>query len=193
MVVLASIFFPYLEMSADHIGSGPSYQDYIHHETSYGGYINHGHHASDGGIILNHCYLSFSNPLGVYCNCHKKYFSSENPSEEPENHITSLDSQDFDANHATHPSQNHNHERSFKRRLTISGASADSSRCERILHLFSVTSNDSAGLPAKRQRIGDFVKITLDIAKESTDVGNPLKAVLAGLRALVEHYEVFVR
>jgi len=37
------------------------------------------------------------------------------------------------------------------------------------------------------------VKITLDIAKESADFGNPLKAALAGLSALVEQYEVLVR
>ena len=46
--------------------------------------------------------------------------------------------------------------------------------------------------PAKKQRIGDFVKITLDIAKQSTDFGNLLKAALAGVCALVEHYEVIL-
>jgi len=50
-----------------------------------------------------------------------------------------------------------------------------------------------ARLPAKRQRVGDFVKITLDTAKECADFGYPLKAALAGVSALVERYEVLVR
>ena len=48
-------------------------------------------------------------------------------------------------------------------------------------------------LLAKKRRVGDFVKITLDIAKESADFGYPLKAALAGMSMLVGHYEVLVR
>ena len=48
-------------------------------------------------------------------------------------------------------------------------------------------------LPAKKQRVGDFVKLTLDIATESAHFAYPLKAALAGLSALVGHYEVLVR
>jgi len=47
-------------------------------------------------------------------------------------------------------------------------------------------------LPAKRQRIADFVKITLNIASESSDWFPPLKAALGGVNALIKHYEVFV-
>ena len=47
-------------------------------------------------------------------------------------------------------------------------------------------------LPAKRQRIGDGVKILLDIAKESSDWFPPLKSALGGVSALIKHYEVFI-
>jgi hypothetical protein len=40
--------------------------------------------------------------------------------------------------------------------------------------------------------MGDFMQITLDIAKQSTHFGNALKAALAGVSALVEHYEVIL-
>jgi len=36
------------------------------------------------------------------------------------------------------------------------------------------------------------MQITLDIAKQSTYFGNPLKAALAGVSALVKHYEVIL-
>ena len=44
--------------------------------------------------------------------------------------------------------------------------------------------------PAKRQRIADFVKIALDVAKESSDWFPPLKSALGGVTALIKHYEV---
>ena len=47
-------------------------------------------------------------------------------------------------------------------------------------------------LLAKRQRVADGAKILLDIAKESSDWFPPLKSALAGVSALVKHYEVMV-
>jgi len=73
-----------------------------------------------------------------------------------------------------------------------SGASAVPNQGKWIHYLLLVSSL-KARLPAKRQRVGDFVKTTLDIAKESADIGYPLKAALTGMSALVEHYEVLVR
>ena len=48
------------------------------------------------------------------------------------------------------------------------------------------------GLPAKKQRVADGVKILLDIAKESADWFPPLKSALGGVNALIKHYEVLV-
>ena len=42
------------------------------------------------------------------------------------------------------------------------------------------------------QRIADAVKITLDIAKESSDWVPPLKSALGGVTALIKHYEVLI-
>lgn len=36
------------------------------------------------------------------------------------------------------------------------------------------------------------MKILLDIAKESSDWHNPLKAALGGVNAVIKHYEVIV-
>ena len=52
---------------------------------------------------------------------------------------------------------------------------------------------DHRRLPAKRRRIADLVKITLDIAKESSDWFPPLKSALGGVTALIKHYEVSVK
>ena len=46
--------------------------------------------------------------------------------------------------------------------------------------------------PAKRQRLADLVKMTLDVAKESSDWFPPLKSALGGVTALIKHYEVLV-
>jgi len=43
---------------------------------------------------------------------------------------------------------------------------------------------------AKRHRIGDSIKLLLDVAKESSDWFPPLKAALGGINALIKHYEV---
>ena len=43
---------------------------------------------------------------------------------------------------------------------------------------------------AKRQRVGDNLKVLLDIAKESSDWFPPLKSALGGVTALIKHYEV---
>ena len=43
---------------------------------------------------------------------------------------------------------------------------------------------------AKRQRVGDSLKVLLDIAKESSDWFPPLKSALGGVTALIKHYEV---
>ena len=43
---------------------------------------------------------------------------------------------------------------------------------------------------ARRQRIGEGLKILLDVAKESSDWFPPLKSALGGVNALIKHYEV---
>ena len=43
---------------------------------------------------------------------------------------------------------------------------------------------------AKRQRLVDFTKVFLDIAKESSDACPPLKSCLGGINALIKHYDV---
>ena len=49
----------------------------------------------------------------------------------------------------------------------------------------------SSQLPAaKKQRLIDAMKVTLEIAKELTDVPPPLKSCLAGINALIKHYDV---
>ena len=78
------------------------------------------------------------------------------------------------------------------RLLTNSGFSktnSDPGRCGWIQRL-ACTQLIVQRLPAKRQRIADLVKITLDVAKESSDWFPPLKSALGGVNALVRHYEV---
>ena len=80
-----------------------------------------------------------------------------------------------------------------KRRLTnpgASGSSSNPSRCEWIQCLPAVNSLAARRFPAKKQRIADVVKITLDIAKETSDWFPPLKSALGGVTALIKHYEV---
>jgi len=45
---------------------------------------------------------------------------------------------------------------------------------------------------AKRTRTSDYIKILLDVAKESSDWFPPLKSALGGVNALIKHYEVLV-
>jgi len=82
-----------------------------------------------------------------------------------------------------------------KRRLTnpqASGSDTDPNRCERIQRLPSSKLFDCFNLTAKRQRVVDFAKILLDVAKESSDWFPPLKSALGGVNALIKHYEVSI-
>ena len=81
------------------------------------------------------------------------------------------------------------------RLVTNSGASKnnpDPNRCEWIRLFASTQLLMAPRLPAKMQRIADAVKITLDIAKESSDWFPPLKSALGGVTALIKHYEVLI-
>ena len=82
-----------------------------------------------------------------------------------------------------------------KRRLTnpgASGSNADANPCEQIQRLPSSKLFDCLNLAAKKQRVVDFAKILLDVAKESSDWLPPLKSALGGVSALIKHCEVLV-
>jgi len=84
---------------------------------------------------------------------------------------------------------------SQKRPLTdprASGSDADPNPCERIQRLPLSKLFDCLNLTVKKQRVVDFVKILLDVAKESSDWFPPLKSALGGVNALIRHYEVLV-